>query len=264
MATEEALFASVQQNALQFSTLSANMRVDFNSGEKSFGSKATIKMVKGERLQLSFQPLLGVEAFRAEFTVDSVRIIDRLHKQWTEITYEALQRETGFGFSFNVLEALLTNKLFASTFGGSARSEAVGSTSAVSYGEFKSRRADKSVVFSTKPSEGVALSFTADAGEKLVATKIIDRKRSYAMEWLYDDFSPVENGACQFPRLMTVRVSNDVGSATSDNSKALCGVAEAVISFARISTDVPVKTDFPIPVGYRKLKPQQFFKALKQ
>lgn len=241
--SEEALFASVVNNTLLFNTFSAALKIDVNAGAKSFASKATLKLVNTQRMQLSLQPLAGIEAFRLDFTPDSVSIIDRLHKQWTAMSYETLRRETGFNLNFKLLQALLTNGFFYCDNSETAVSEL--------FKQFTTRRDECTLVFSAA-CNNLLLAFTADDTERLVASQIEELNRRYALEWLYDDFNAVNNNDVKlFPKLMTVRLLD------YNNTKA-----KATLNFTRTEIDVPVNTDFRIQSGYKKLLPELFIKTL--
>lgn len=63
------------------------------------------------RLQL-FIPLLGSEIGRIEFTPDHVLVIDRMHKEYIEASYDHVSFLKNNGINFYTLQALFWNRLF--------------------------------------------------------------------------------------------------------------------------------------------------------
>ena len=62
--------------------------------------QAYLKMVKDSAFQLSVQPFLGIEVFRAEISVDSVKVIDRMNKRYVADNYANLKGQTPIEFNF--------------------------------------------------------------------------------------------------------------------------------------------------------------------
>ena len=68
----------MQEQAFKYETLTARLNVDLNLPGNNMSSRVDLKMVKDSAFQLSVQPFLGIEVFRAEISVDSVKVIDRM------------------------------------------------------------------------------------------------------------------------------------------------------------------------------------------
>jgi len=69
-------------------------------------------MKKGEVIQLSVVPLLGIEVARLEISPERILAVDRLHKQYVEVSFEDLNRMANLNLSFNVLQSLFMNESF--------------------------------------------------------------------------------------------------------------------------------------------------------
>lgn len=69
-------------------------------------------MKKGEVIQLSVAPLLGIEVARLEISPDRILAVDRLHKQYVEVSFDELNRMADLNLSFNVLQSLFLNEIF--------------------------------------------------------------------------------------------------------------------------------------------------------
>ena len=82
-------FASMQEQEFNFNTLSARLNVDLNLPDKNMSSRVDLKMIKDSVFQLSVQPFLGIEVFRIELSIDSIKVIDRINTHFTR-TYKAI------------------------------------------------------------------------------------------------------------------------------------------------------------------------------
>ena len=105
-------FALMQEQAFKYETLTARLNVDLNLPGNNMSSRVDLKMVKDSAFQLSVQPFLGIEVFRAEISVDSVKVIDRMNKRYVADNYANLKGQTPIEFNFYNLQALFTNRLF--------------------------------------------------------------------------------------------------------------------------------------------------------
>ena len=75
--------ASMQSQEVKFNTLSAKLNVNLQLPDKEMSSRVEMKLVKDSALQLSIQPILGIEVFRIELNKDSVKVMDRINKKDT-------------------------------------------------------------------------------------------------------------------------------------------------------------------------------------
>ncbi len=74
--------------------------------------RAMARLFTDSLLQLSIQPMLGVEMFRVEFTPTDFRIIDKWNRRYTENTYDFLRYKLNTDFSFDLLQNIVSNHLF--------------------------------------------------------------------------------------------------------------------------------------------------------
>ena len=72
---EEILFSKIVEQQPKYSTATIKCSVAIDK----ISSKAQIKMINGEYIQISLQPLLGIEMFRVMITTDSLYVIDKIN-----------------------------------------------------------------------------------------------------------------------------------------------------------------------------------------
>lgn len=98
-------------NTIDFKTFSGKVDVDFDDG-KGNGKSVTAKLVmkKDEAIWLS-AGLLGFEGVRALITKDSVKILNKLQKEYTATSLSYLQDKIGLPIDFTTLQNLLIGNI---------------------------------------------------------------------------------------------------------------------------------------------------------
>lgn len=104
-------FEAMEEHSFQFNTMTARLNAELK-GKNNMSSRVDLKMVRDSAFQLSVQPFLGIEVFRAEFTVDSIKVVDRMNKRYVAERYADLKGQTPIEFNFYNLQALFTNHIF--------------------------------------------------------------------------------------------------------------------------------------------------------
>ncbi|MCH5599330.1 DUF4292 domain-containing protein [Niabella ginsengisoli] len=103
-------------NTIDFKTFSGKVDVDFDDGKgngKSVSAKLVIK--KDEAIWMS-AGLMGFEGVRALITKDSVKILNKLQKEYIATSLTYLQEKIGLPVDFTTLQNLLIgNPVFVST-----------------------------------------------------------------------------------------------------------------------------------------------------
>jgi len=240
MKTEEAYFSSVLDRSFRFNTLSARMKLEFTGGQQEFSSRVQLKMIYNDRMQLSFLPILGIEAFRIELTDDSVKFLDRLNKRYMVDSYDNIKGKTDIDFNFRNLQALFTNQVFV---------PGESDISMKHFRRFRMTKDDNLAKLRLKGNNGISYTFTADADEKLLSTDIENTSDNQLLTWDYNDFQLINRQ--QFPLKMKARLSG--------NNKTQGTV---VLTFSTPEVNSPIKADFNIPSGYERVTLDQIINLL--
>lgn len=233
-------FTLMQEQAFKYETLTARLNVDLSLPGNSMSSRVDFKMVKDSAFQLSVQPFLGIEVFRAEISVDSIKVIDRMNKRYVADNYANLKGQTPIEFNFYNLQALFTNQLFLPGQQGISPKQ---------YNRFKLKQDGPAAEIQVKDLIGLLYTFVADGEEKILSTSITDASDRYALQWDYTDFRLADGQP--FPMKMDVQVMKDGASQGG-----------ITLHFSRMQTDVPVKMDFSIPSKYKRITLAQIIKSL--
>ena len=229
MKTEEAFFAAVLDRSFHFDTFSARVNLEFSDLQQEFSSKAQLKIIRDDRLQISVQPFLGVEMLRIEISNDSIKMLDRMNKRFLVDSYQHLKKEMEIDFNFQNLQALLTNQLFVP---GEYR------ISTRHFRLFRIIKSSQIAEFQLKDKNNTFYTFTADGDEQLLSTKI--EHENQMLTWHYSHFQTIDNQI--FPIKMTARLSSP------DQTKGT-----ATLTFSTPDINHPFSLDFNIPSGYNRV-----------
>ncbi|GHV50365.1 hypothetical protein FACS1894181_10840 [Bacteroidia bacterium] len=233
-------FEAARKQVLSFTTFSARTTMDFRLPGYEASSRVDIKMVRDSSIQLSVQPFAGMEMFRLEFNRDSIKLLDRMNKQYILESYESIKGQSPIAFNFYNIQALFTNNIFAP--GARAITPRL-------YDRFRMRQDGGLAELQIKDAARILYTFVADGEEKLLSTHITDPEKRYNLKWQYSDFRLTEGKP--FPMQMNMQAAND--------GRLALGVG---ISFSRIQRDVPVSLDFPIPKSYKRVTLAALMKGL--
>ena len=72
----------------------------------------TLRIKKGEVIQMSIAPLLGIEVARAEISPNGILVIDRMNKRYVEVSFAEVKALAKADLDFHTLQALFLNELF--------------------------------------------------------------------------------------------------------------------------------------------------------
>ncbi|MPM37311.1 hypothetical protein SDC9_83920 [bioreactor metagenome] len=235
------LFTDILDNQFNFKTFSSKLNLNLSSGTKSLSSKASLRIVKDKAIQLSIQPLFGVEMLRVYADRDSLVLLDRMNKRYVKESIEDVKRVYPVGFDFKTLQSLLTNQVFVS-----------GQTDVI-YSDYKKfftgQVSDMHYLLRSVDKEsGIEYSFTIDGNDRIALTCLMEPKDNYSMNWKYDDFVMETRKA--FPRKMDVALA-------STKRKVNVG-----LEFSGITLDEDFDLQISVPGSYTRAAISDIVKIL--
>ncbi|MDR2498495.1 MAG: DUF4292 domain-containing protein [Tannerellaceae bacterium] len=215
-----------------------NMEIRFQGSEMK--SRVDLKIIVDSILQLSLQPMAGIEVARAEFSRDSIRMLDRLNRQYLCESYAELNASSPIAFNYYDLQAILLNQIFLP---GERR------ITAEQYPRFSMHHSNGMAELRIDRPDGMSCIFTADAEEKLLATGINHSQTLYQLRCIYSEFNPDKQPA--FPMRIAMEIDDD-GDRALDIS----------ISFSKVERNQTLSLDFPAYKNYRKVSLRQLINSL--
>ena len=195
---EEELFADIVDNQFNFTTFSSKVNLNLSSGTKSLSSKSNLRILKDQAIQLSVQPLFGVEMLRLYIDLDSIVLLDRMNKRYVKESLSDVKELYPVGFDFKTVQSLLTNRIFVS-----GKPEVI----YTDYEKFTTKRLSDLYyqINSTDKDSGIEYSFAIDGNDRIALAHLMEPKRKYSMDWQYEDFVLKNNKA--FPHRMNVKLN---------------------------------------------------------
>lgn len=107
------LIEKVKKTQPQFTTANVSkMSVSFNLNNREVNVSASCKIKKDSLIHLSIQPFMGIEMFKAEFSTDSIRVFDKMNRNYYVVDYASLSNRFGVNVDFFSLQNLLFNQFF--------------------------------------------------------------------------------------------------------------------------------------------------------
>jgi hypothetical protein len=241
---EEGIFRAMVDNALKFETLSGKLNMEIGSGNKRMSSGASLKIIKNRAVQLSVQPLFGIEAFRMTVSEDSLLIVDRLNRQYALESTRDMQGNARPDFNFHNLQAIFTNSIFLA---GKTHIDPA------DYRRFSVEKTSRIALIQTTDRQGVQYLFSGDYHGQIQSLYIAPEKDS-RMSLLsdYSDFRAI-SASRLFPMQMRMTVKTAPGSEMQLN-----------IVYSGIKLDTPLELNFDIPAKYRRIRLADALNLLKK
>lgn len=193
--TETEYLETVIDNAGGWDALTAKMTLAIDlEGKGATKVNGTLRIKKGEVVQMSITPFLGIEVARAEISPDGVLVIDRVNKRYVQVSFAEVKALANADLDFHTLQALFLNELFLPGKGNLTSRDA---------SAFRVEPVADGVELDIKRSKRFSYRFLTDAPDALLKESCIGLKDTpYLLKWAYGDFRSLEQR--KFPADMKV------------------------------------------------------------
>ena len=239
--TETEYLENVMSNADGREALTAkvSMSVDLN-GKGATKVNGTLRIKKGEVVQLSVAPLLGIEVARAEISPDGVLVIDRVNKRYVQVSFAEVKALANVELDFHALQALFLNEVFL---------PGKENVTARDVSAFRMERVPEGVELDVKRAKRFSYRFLTEAPEGWLKESRIGLKNTpYLLTWAYGDFRAL--GSRKFPAHM--QLSFEGGRKP----------VKAAFALSRMSTNADWETRTEVSSKYEKVKLEDILKQL--
>ena len=174
--------------------LTAKMSLALDVSGKTNKVNGTIRIKKGEVIQLSIAPLLGIEVARAEISPYGVLVIDRMNKRYVRVSFTELQELANAQLDFHTLQALFLNEIFL---------PGKKDLTSRDLSAFDIELVGRDVRLDVRKTKRFAYTFLMQGTEALLKESLVGlRDANYALSWKYENFRSL--GQKQFPNTMTL------------------------------------------------------------
>ena len=239
--TETEFVENAIENASGWESLTAKMSLSLGLGGKGETKvSGTSRIKKGEVVQLSIAPLLGIEVARAEISPDGILVIDRMNKRYVEVSFAEVKALIKADLDFHTLQALFLNELFLPGKGDLTARDA---------SSFKVEPEAEGVWLNVKRAKRFGYHFLTEAPEALLKESYIGLNGTpYGLRWKYDDFHAL--GKKQFPV--------DMKLAFEGGKKPV----KAALALSRLSTNGDWEARTEVSKKYEKVELEEILKIL--
>ena len=236
--TNSELFKDVMYKDIEFSTFSSKLNLTISTGTKTISSRGNLRIVKNGAIQVSVQPVFGIEMFRLYVEPEYFIILDRMNKRYVKESFQDIQENNPVGFNFYTLQSLFTNSLFIPD---------QNEVSLQDYKKFKyTETADNYHLTARDKKSDIDYSFSINGNDQITLTQLYLPKKKYSLQWNYNQFSLMKN--IFFPFEMKI-------SATTDKRKL-----DTTIALSDINLEESFSLETPIPGSYTKVELSEVLK----
>ena len=238
--TNSNLFEDILEKEVRYSTFSSRLNMSFSTGRKVLNSRGTLRIVRNEAIQLSLQPIFGIEMFRLYIQPDCFIILDRMNKRYVHESIDDIKEEYPIGFNFYTLQSLFTNALFIPE-------QTTISTN--DYKKFKYSKSSNNYLLSARDKKSsIDYNFYINGNDQITLAQMYMSAKNYALDWSYNEFVLIER--LFFPLEMKILLASE--KRKIDTSMYL----------SSISLDEPLTLDSSIPSSYTKVELEEVIKLL--
>ena len=228
------------QDEIDKEGLTAKMSLALDVSGKTTKVSGTMRIKKGEVVQLSIAPLLGIEVARAEISPGGVLVIDRINKRYVRVSFDELQELTNAQLDFYSLQALFLNEIFLP-----GKKE----LTSRDISAFDIELVGRNVRLDVRKSKRFSYSFLTQGSDALLKESFVGLKgMSYGLQWKYENFRSFEKGL--FPNTMQL---------------SFLGVKKpmnATFSLSRLSANSNWETYTKVSDKYEQVKLEDLIKQL--
>lgn len=184
-------------SAPHWENLSGKASVELVLGKKgSTRVNGSLKIFRGEAIQLSVAPVLGIEVARLEITPEGLLIVDRVHKRFVQASFVEVSNLLQVELNFNILQSLFLNEIFL---------PGKMNLSSDDVSSFTLDVTPSHAVLQPKGRKKIGYQFlTSTQNGQLEHTRIGLRSTSFSLNWDYSDFTNLSGQS--FPQRIKVNL----------------------------------------------------------
>ncbi len=239
--TGKAYTEKVIESAPQWGALSGKAALNLNMGSKELKVNGTLRLKRGQSIQILITPLLGIEVARLEITPDGLLAIDRINKRYAQVSFSELSTRLHTQITFDVVQSLFLNEVFLPGKSGLHASDA---------SSFLVSQDGTQACLDAKSSDNLTYRFLTSAAEGLLQeTRIGMQGSSYVLSWKYDSFQALEQR--QFPLHMLLTAEDGSQAASLD------------MKLSRLSVGGDWDATTSVTSKYRRIELSDVLKMLK-
>ncbi|MGL5318148.1 MAG: DUF4292 domain-containing protein [Bacteroidales bacterium] len=208
---------------------------------KRINSKAEVRMIKDRYIQVSVQPLLGIEVARLTISPDTLLLIDRMGKRYVCEEISKHQQMLPEEVNFAAMQQMIANQIF------DVNRAAITSKDIVNL--FEQKKEGDLLIINSNNGRRVDFDFMLNNEAQLIQTSVQTKTGTRLMDYRYEDFRPTDNGGV-FPYKAKVQL------------KIREYEVEAAMNFSNVSVNKRTEISMAVPNRYNKMKIEELLSVL--
>lgn len=235
----EVLLKNIMDSAFYGRWINAKANVTAKVGDETNSFNINMRMCRDSSIWVSVTPLLGIEAVRVLLTPDSVKFLDRIHREYKITGYKFINDLLHLSnLDFDVVQGILIGNLFAfrkNKFNSVYLEDQQYILSTLSKRKLKRSLEEKD------PSKPVIQDFYVDGNSYHITKLYIEDNRGANKTLLteYSDFQMTNEGVFPHQSKTIIKAEKDI---------------QIDIEYSKISIDDTLDFPFSVPKSYREIR----------
>ena len=211
---------------VDFDYLSIKSKIEFQEASSSKNATALIRLKKDSVLWFNLSGTLGVQGLRGIMTQDSLKMINRVDKEYWVMDYNDLSKEFNFKIDFAIIQAMVLGEM----------------PKGMQEGETISKERDRYVIHQNFGDVYID-NYISASTRKVTEVNILEAPTKNSMTLLYGDFQQVNEQYFPFSSFVSLIHNNEFGEL-----ETRVDIKHTKVEFS----DKSLRFPFTIPTRYAK------------
>lgn len=208
----------------KFDYLTIKSKVKLEETHKTTNATALLRIKKDSIIWFNLSGALGVQGMRGIITQDSVKLINRVDKQYLAYSYEDVSKEFNFPIDYDLVQAMI--------IGDMPKSKEPDDNTRLTKGRYIVRQNLGNIAIANYINPGIM---------KLEEVFVTEKESDNSLKLLYKDFRELNNQAFPFSSFISLIHNNEFGELET----------QLTIEHNRVEvSDEPLKFPFTVPKKY--------------
>lgn len=209
---------------LNFDYMTIKSKVEFKEAHKTTNATAQIRLKKDSVIWFNLSGALGVQGVRGIITKDSVKVINKVEKQYYAYDFKEVSKEFQFPIDFELIQAIVVGDM-PKPLNDDSNAKIIG----------------KRYVIKQNIDNFRITNYIGQENMKLEEVNVTEKETDNSLKLLYKDFRPIDNQGIPYSIFASLIHHNEFGELETQLS----------IDHSKVETsDKPIKFPFTVPKKY--------------
>lgn len=209
---------------LDFTYISIKSKIDLKEAHKNTNATALVRIKKDSVIWFNLTGTLGVQGMRGMITRDSVKIINRVDKEYQVYSIKEVATEFNFPIDFELIQSMIV--------GNMPKPKEQDDYIKMQSGKFVIRQNIEDILIDNYVDRDIM---------KLVEVNVLEKSTNNSLKLLYKDFKEINDQAFPFSSFISLIHHNEFGELET----------QLTINHSKVEvSDTPLKFPFNIPKKY--------------